>query len=197
MLLRSHQHKKMPWKNGGGITYEIDRQPNDSGEDFHWRLAMAEIKYPGGPFSIFPNIDRTLSIIDGHRLKLTLNNQQSIEIDRNSPPFSFQGETPIESEIFEDTVTDLNVMTRRDQCKHDFEKVVVKKNQDTIQISNDQNQQILYVIIAQGDLQIGDINITKGDVIKLTDYQQSITLFNFLNTETIIFLIKIITSLSV
>mgnify|MGYP006933315472 FL=1 len=88
-------------------------------------------------------------------------------------------------------------MTRRDQCKHDFEKVVVKKNQDTIQISNDQNQQILYVIIAQGDLQIGDINITKGDVIKLTDYQQSITLFNFLNTETIIFLIKIITSLSV
>ncbi|CAF1084081.1 unnamed protein product [Adineta steineri] len=46
MILRANQHKKMIWKNGGGITHEIAREPNNDQEEFDYRLSMASVKYP-------------------------------------------------------------------------------------------------------------------------------------------------------
>jgi len=59
-ILRSADHKRMPWKNGGGETVEIAISPQGAGlADFDWRVSMATVA-SDGPFSVFPGIDRTL-----------------------------------------------------------------------------------------------------------------------------------------
>ncbi len=64
-ILRAADHKRMPWKNGGGETVEIAVAPQDAAlGDFDWRISMATVA-ADGPFSIFPGIDRTLSILSG------------------------------------------------------------------------------------------------------------------------------------
>ncbi len=71
-LYRAHDHKRMPWKNGGGETVEIAVFPPGAGvDDFDWRISMATVA-SDGPFSIFPGIDRTLSILDGAGLSLKM-----------------------------------------------------------------------------------------------------------------------------
>ena len=55
----------MPWKNGGGTTIEIAVSPHGAGlDDFDWRVSMAHVA-SHGPFSLFPNIDRTLAVLSG------------------------------------------------------------------------------------------------------------------------------------
>lgn len=47
--------RSQPWKNGGGVTYEIARWPEV--EDYDVRVSIAEITQRG-PFSRFPGYDR-------------------------------------------------------------------------------------------------------------------------------------------
>lgn len=190
MILRSHGHKKILWKNGGGFTNEINRYPNNNNEDFDWRLSMATVQFPGGPFSIYPNIDRTLSIIDGENLILTLNNNQLINLNKNSPPYSFSGEIPIICQIHEDILIDFNVMTKRDKFRHIVQRFILKNDQTPMNISND-NQDIIFILVAQGNLQINEIKITKGDAIKIINNDQSIEISS-LDDNTIIYHVKII-----
>jgi len=165
----------MVWKNGRGFTDEIDRQPNDNQEELDWRLSMATIKYPGGPFSIFDNIDRTLSMIDGQDLILKLNNNTNdvIHIDKNSSPYSFPGEISITCQIHEDILIDFNVMTKRDKFRHTVERIILKKDENPMNISN-LNKDIFFVIVAQGSLEINENLMRKGDAFKLIDDKQSI-----------------------
>lgn len=194
MILRANQHKIMIWKNGGGITHEIDRQSNNNNqEDFDWRLSMAEVKYPGGPFSIYPNIDRTLSIIDGQHLTLMINNQL-VHLDKNSPPYSFPGEIPITCQIHEDTIMDFNVMTKRDKFRHTVQRFILNKDQNPMHISNN-NEDIIFIVVAQGNLQINEITMTKGDAFKVTDNKQSMEILTS-DDNTIIYLVTIIKILS-
>lgn len=191
MILRANQHKQMIWKNGSGITYQIDRQPNDDQEDFDWRLSMAQIKSPGGPFSLFPNIDRTLSIIHGNSLTLFINNNnQSIQLNQNSQPFSFPGEFSINSQINEDTVTDFNVMTKRNRFKHTVQRFVLNKDQNSINISNP-DENLIFILVSQGILQINQFILSKDDVFKSIKNQNSI-LLSSLNDHTIFYLVYII-----
>ncbi|CAF4086622.1 unnamed protein product [Adineta steineri] len=191
MILRANQHKKMIWKNGGGITHEIAREPDNDQEEFEYRLSMASVKYPGGPFSLYQNIDRTLCIIDGEKMTLQLNNNNNelIHLDKNSPPYSFSGEIPITCQIYEDTLTDFNVMTKRDKFRHTVQRFISNKDQNPVEISNS-NEDIIFIIIAQGCLQINDTIMTKGDAIKFIDNQQLIQI-STLNDNTIIYLVKI------
>jgi uncharacterized protein len=100
----------MPWRNGGGVTYEVASSPADADlDDFDWRISIAEVE-AGGPFSAFPDIDRTIILIDGEWMALTVDGQRHRFGIHD--PFSFDGagetvcEVPARSR-------DLNVMTRR------------------------------------------------------------------------------------
>jgi len=43
-ILRSPDHKRMPWKNGGGETVEVAVFPPEAGlGDFAWRVSMASV----------------------------------------------------------------------------------------------------------------------------------------------------------
>ena len=65
-LLRNSDHRRMPWKNGGGETVEVIVHPEGASlSDFGWRVSMASVA-SDGPFSVFPDIDRTLELEPRH-----------------------------------------------------------------------------------------------------------------------------------
>jgi uncharacterized protein len=106
----------VPWKNGGGVTREVALSPSGSGFDgFDWRVSLAEVSR-GGPFSLFPGIDRHMAIVSG-RLSLTLGDAKPTILSPESAPVSFAGDLPVSAEPLEGTANDLNVMTRQGRCR--------------------------------------------------------------------------------
>jgi uncharacterized protein len=110
VALPHEHHRRMPWRNGGGITYEVASSPTDAGlADFDWRISIAEVE-AGGPFSSFPGVDRTIVLIDGEWMALTVDGRRHRFGLRE--PFSFDGESETMCEVAGPS-RDLNVMTRR------------------------------------------------------------------------------------
>ena len=62
-ILRSPDHRRMPWKNGRGETTEIAVHPAGASiDDFGWRVSMAGVA-EDGDFSLFPGIAITLTVV--------------------------------------------------------------------------------------------------------------------------------------
>jgi environmental stress-induced protein Ves len=68
IVLREADFTCVPWKNGGGLTREILKEPADAAA-FDWRLSLATIEQPG-PFSSFEGYDRTLVLVRGAGVEL-------------------------------------------------------------------------------------------------------------------------------
>nr|WP_206119728.1 HutD family protein [Rhizobium laguerreae] len=108
----------MPWKNGKGETVEIAVFPPDASiDDFDWRISMATVA-EDGPFSIFPGIDRTLAILDGNGMVLDVAGSSAVLLTTASDPLAFPADIPVAARLEDGTITDLNVMTRRDGFSH-------------------------------------------------------------------------------
>lgn len=108
----------MPWKNGGGSTTEIAVGPAGAGLDtFDWRISLATIAH-GGPFSIFPGVDRTLALVDGPGVILDIDGDGRFHLSEEDPIVEFAGERAVVSTLQGGTTTDFNVMTRRLRCQH-------------------------------------------------------------------------------
>lgn len=121
-ILRAVDYKQMPWKNGGGVTTEIAVSPaNAAVDDFHWRISMAKVGCDG-PFSNFPNIDRTLTILDGEGVVLDIEAEAPVRLTPTTPPFAFRGDVATNARLISGPVADLNIMTRRGQWTHEVER---------------------------------------------------------------------------
>ena len=106
------------WKNGGGTTTEIYCAPkNSTFDNFFWRVSVAEVS-SNGPFSLFPDIDRTLIVISGEGIELSLNGQPPVSLKTSSEPFAFDGGVPAAARLFGGNLSDVNIMTRRGQALH-------------------------------------------------------------------------------
>ncbi len=102
-----------PWKNGGGEMADIAVVPANAGyDDFKWRIAIAKID-ADRPFSDFPGIDRTFMIVGGKGVNLTVEGMAPARLTHKSPPFSFPGDKPTQSQLIDGPVHALNVMTKR------------------------------------------------------------------------------------
>lgn len=124
-VLRAADCRAMPWKNGGGTTTEIAVSPVGAGlEDFGWRVSMARVE-AAGPFSQFPGVDRTLSILEGEGIVLDITDRVSAHLDGTSEPLSFPADVPTRADLIGGPVTDLNVMTRRGRFSHTVERLRV------------------------------------------------------------------------
>jgi len=100
----------MPWKNGGGITHEVAREPAQ-GESFEWRLSLARIDR-SGPFSDFSGYLRIMLLLEGDGFTL----RSPGEPDRVFQPLGeaqrFDGALPMQCELAGGSCTDLNLMVR-------------------------------------------------------------------------------------
>lgn len=111
-ILRASDRTAVPWKNGGGVTMEVAVFPPGAGfDDFGWRISIARINQ-GGPFSIFPDIDRELGMLEGC-VMLTIAGRDAIDLSPDAEPVHFPGDVPTSAELVSRSATDLNVMTRR------------------------------------------------------------------------------------
>lgn len=112
-LLTSSDYRRMPWKNGGGETIEISVWPPESDLDsFDWRLSLASVS-TDGPFSIFPGIDRHLSVVEGAGIGLAFGNGDAVTLTRDTPSFFFPGDRPVSGRLLDGPIVDLNLMVRR------------------------------------------------------------------------------------
>ncbi len=120
--LRAADRLATPWKNGLGVTREIAVYPPGAGlDDFDWRVSMASVD-AGGPFSIFPGVDRVLAVLEG-RLALRIDGAAPIELDPDAPPQAFAGDVLVEADLLAGPVTDLNVMIRRGLARPRLERI--------------------------------------------------------------------------
>jgi environmental stress-induced protein Ves len=152
-IIRSTEHRRMPWKNGGGETTEIAISPERATTgDFDWRLSMARVE-SGGTFSVFPGIDRTLAVLDGDGLHLTIEGMEPAALTVHSEPLAFPGDAPTGAELIGGAVTDLNIMTRRGKLAHSMSRLTID---GTIELPTDGAQVLLFC-------QSGTARILTGD----------------------------------
>lgn len=124
-ILPAANHKRMPWKNGGGETVEIAVFPEDAGlGDFDWRISMASVA-SDGPFSMFEGVDRTLTILNGVGMSLAIDGKPAIHLDASSEPLTFPADVPVDAHLADGPITDLNVMTRRGRFNHRVVRIEV------------------------------------------------------------------------
>jgi environmental stress-induced protein Ves len=124
-LLKASTYRRMPWKNGGGETVEIAVSPEGAAlSQFDWRISMATVA-TDGPFSIFPGIDRTLSILEGSGMSLAIDGGHPLLLTQESDPLAFAADIAVSATLAAGTITDLNVMSRRGALRHHVERVEV------------------------------------------------------------------------
>jgi uncharacterized protein len=117
-IIRASEHQTVPWKNGGGTATNIIASPEGAGFNaFDWRLSGAHVGL-AGPFSIFPDVDRTMLILGGGVLALHGLAPEPVVLTSQSAPYDFPGDVPVSSTIPEGPIDDLNIMSRRDTFRH-------------------------------------------------------------------------------
>ncbi|MHA6492029.1 HutD/Ves family protein [Pseudomonas borbori] len=115
-LVDSHTARRLPWKNGKGVTLELAISPSGASlDDFEWRISSAWVN-SAGPFSQFPGIDRSLALLSGAGLRLSL--PEPIILDPSNPVLSFAGELDVRAELLAGPVQDFNLMSRRERWRH-------------------------------------------------------------------------------
>ncbi|MBJ8480912.1 HutD family protein [Acinetobacter pittii] len=105
-LIRADQYTKMLWKNGAGFTLEIARSQGEA--DFDWRISMADVT-TSGPFSLFPNKQRIISVLDGQGMVLHVDDLPAKTLNQGDI-FAFHGESQVQSELCDGAIRDLNLI---------------------------------------------------------------------------------------
>ena len=117
MVMRYFELQTLPamaWKNGGGVTREIVREPAGANlEDFNWRVSVADIA-AAGPFSRFVGVDRHLLLLEGDGVNLT-SDEAGINVNllADDTVLAFSGDVDMSSQLLGGAVRDFNVMTKR------------------------------------------------------------------------------------
>lgn len=128
-IIRREDYRRMPWKNGQGMTEEVLSFPVGSdAERFDWRVSIAHVR-TDGPFSLFPGVDRTIALLEGNGLLLDLPDDRTVTLTGTSDPFSFSGDWSVASRNLGGQTTDLNVMTRRGRHRHSMTRETFQTSQ--------------------------------------------------------------------
>ncbi|WP_159282511.1 HutD/Ves family protein [Rahnella variigena] len=143
-----------PWRNGGGETREIISYPPGK-SDFDWRISIATIAQDG-PFSAFPGIDRSITLLSGDGVYLQALPDIDHALTVTGEPFSFSGDIVLSARLAGGVTTDFNVMTRRTVCA-----ARVTASTETLRISHEKGG-AMYVI--RGEWQMPDgVVIASGE----------------------------------
>lgn len=127
-VIRAREYVTRPWKNGGGTTREIVTFPAGSGYDtFEWLVSAAHVG-GDGPFSIFPNVDRSMAILSATAMALHGLGAAPVVLTPSSSPFAFAGDVPVTATLASGPVEDLNLMTRRGMFAHSMRRVGLERS---------------------------------------------------------------------
>jgi uncharacterized protein len=107
-ILRRADYRRMPWKNGGGTTEEIAREPAE-GAGFRWRLSLASIGQ-SGPFSDFAGYMRVMLLLNGAGLVLRSPGEADRVLHERGDCVQFDGALAIQCTLHDGPCEDLNLM---------------------------------------------------------------------------------------
>lgn len=107
---------QQPWRNGGGVTFEIARAPAPAGSprEFLWRVSMARVDRPG-PFSSFTGYTRLIAVVRGAGMRLRGIGVTDVELH----PFRvvrFDGALAVDGLLPHGPVDDFNVIYDAEGC---------------------------------------------------------------------------------
>jgi uncharacterized protein len=112
-IVRFDELKAVPWKNGLGITRELAVEPpGASMETFAWRVSIADVD-TASPFSVFPDIDRTIVLLEGAGFTMRLDGEREHGLTTPLAPFAFPGEAKVDVRLAGGATRDFNLMVRR------------------------------------------------------------------------------------
>lgn len=111
-VIPANEYRRERWRNQQGWTREIYKAP--AGEDWHWRLSIAEIERDSA-FSSFPGVDRELVLLSGHGVRLRFDDGEVHELHPPHAKLRFAGERGVTGELLDGPTHDFNLMWRRDR----------------------------------------------------------------------------------
>jgi environmental stress-induced protein Ves len=147
-------YRRMPWANGRGVTVEMARA--DGPDGLLWRLSMAQVT-EDGPFSIFPGVERNLTVISGPGFDLR--GALSLRADP-LVPVAFPGDVALAAQGVVAPCEDVNVMTARP-----LPRPVVTVERAGAVLEGDG---VLFVL-ALGPASVNGIDLARHDLIRLGD----------------------------
>lgn len=109
-VFRRRSYAAMPWRNGGGITFEIAREPAP-GVEFDWRLSLALIER-SGPFSNFTGYQRALALVSGAGCVLRGIEARPLVLEVPGSFAIFAGAAAVSGELIDGPCCDFNLMVR-------------------------------------------------------------------------------------
>jgi uncharacterized protein len=112
--LREVDYRRQRWKNGGGWTTEL--AVGGDADDFDWRASIAEIE-SDGPFSVFPQCDRHIALLDGFGMRLEFDSAQPALLEQRLQFVRFAGEWKAYGSLIDGPVRDFNLISRRDRVR--------------------------------------------------------------------------------
>ena len=115
-LVKTSDYRRVRWKNDGGWTTEIAREPADADTDFRWRVSIADIE-SDGPFSTFPGVARELMLLAGNGIELDIDDAPPQRLTERFQRVRFDGEARVGCRLLAGPTRDFNVMTRRDALR--------------------------------------------------------------------------------
>ncbi|NUN04166.1 MAG: HutD family protein [Bdellovibrio sp.] len=160
-VIKRSDHKIMPWKNGLGVTAQIDIFPPAAlfpGDDFHWRLSSAAVS-TDSTFSQFPHCERWLVAWQG--AGFVLNEKKLLPHE----PLHFSGEEPLHCRLVNGEVLDLGVIFRPTKVRAEF-SVVELKNAKPSDFATD--AVVTYFFCAKGQVHADKELLQSGDTLKIT-----------------------------
>ena len=120
-------YRRTPWKNGGGVTFDIADDyapgtPPGSWSGMLWRFGRTQIVTPA-PFSDLSGFDRILTVIGGRGLWLDIAGGISLDVREPFRPVRFRGEDRIVSRLEAGPVAVLNLLA--DRTKYEIDVVIL------------------------------------------------------------------------
>lgn len=117
--LTARDFVRQPWKNGGGSTTQL--AVHGEGDRWLWRVSVADVA-TSGPFSDFPGYERTIMLLEGDGMELTVDGARTT-LDQPFAPFTFDGGASTTCRLLRGPVRDLNVMVDRSRARATVEVI--------------------------------------------------------------------------
>ncbi len=121
-------------------------------DDFDWRVSVAEVA-ADGPFSAFPDVDRTLVLLAGAGMALHAPEGQ-VTLARPGARWDFPGEWAVHGRLLDGPTLDLNLMVRRGRSRARLELV----RADAAPMEG-------VVVVVEGEVWAGDERLDVGDAV--------------------------------
>jgi environmental stress-induced protein Ves len=125
-IITPDQFKKIPWKNGQGVTTELAINKGGSVQDFDWRLSIAKV-IEDGVFSDFSGYLRQLVLIQGNGITLRHSNNRLDKLRKLLDVATFDGANTTIGSLYDGFIKDFNIMTKSSKLMSTIEIIIEKQ----------------------------------------------------------------------